>query len=59
MSSTSGDASEEVIDQFMTRRDLSESARWEESYNKKQCPECGGVHEPSATACSVCGWTPE
>ncbi|MEZ3143711.1 HVO_0416 family zinc finger protein [Halobaculum sp. MBLA0143] len=31
---------------------------WEESYNKKQCPECGGVHDADASECSVCGWRP-
>lgn len=59
MASTPDDAGEEVIDRFMTRRDLAEPVRWEESYNKKQCPECGGVHDLSATTCSVCGWSPE
>ncbi len=58
MSSTP-DGGDEVIDRFLSRRDLGEPVRWEESYNKKQCPECGGVHDPGATSCTVCGWTPQ
>ncbi|MFW6384201.1 MAG: HVO_0416 family zinc finger protein [Halodesulfurarchaeum sp.] len=46
-----------VIDRFLESRGH-ESSSWEESYNKKQCPECGGLHDVSATTCSVCGWSP-
>jgi len=35
-----------------------EIVRWERSYNKKQCPECGGLHGADATECGVCGWRP-
>lgn len=59
MSSTPDDAGEEVIDRFISQRGMEDTVRWEESYNKKQCPECGGVHDPAATTCSVCGWAPE
>ena len=34
-------------------------AGWDHSYNKKQCPECGGIHDDEARQCSVCGWFPE
>jgi hypothetical protein len=59
MSSTPDDAGEEVIDRFLTQRGMDDPVRWEESYNKKQCPECGGLAEETATACAVCGWAPE
>lgn len=60
MSSAPDDAGDDLIDRFITQRDLdSETVRWEESYNKKQCPECGGVHDTTASVCSVCGWSPE
>jgi len=49
-----------LFDQFLSDRGHEvESASWEESYNKKQCPDCGALHDMSATVCSVCGWTPE
>lgn len=47
---------DEVYDQFLARNGHSVTKSWEESYNKKQCPECGGLHDESATECSVCGW---
>ncbi len=60
MSPAPDDIGDELIDRFMTQRGLDGGAvRWEESYNKKQCPECGGVHDTTATVCSVCGWRPE
>jgi len=60
MSSTPDGAGDDLIDRFISQRDLDgETVRWEESYNKKQCPECGGVHDATATVCSVCGWSPE
>ncbi|MCL9815642.1 HVO_0416 family zinc finger protein [Natronocalculus amylovorans] len=34
------------------------TTRWEYSYNKKQCPECGGIHSEDARTCTVCGWKP-
>ena len=47
------------IDEFLTQRGHeTESPGWEESYNKKQCPDCGGLHAPDASACTVCGWSP-
>lgn len=57
MASTSSD--DEMFDQFLSRRghDTSEVG-WEMDYNKKQCPECSGLHDRSATECSVCGWSP-
>jgi hypothetical protein len=35
-----------------------ETASWEEDYNKKRCPDCGGLHALDASVCSVCGWQP-
>ena len=47
----------DIFDEFLSRRGHDvETAEWEESYNKKQCPECGGLHELDATVCGVCGW---
>ncbi|MFB6162314.1 MAG: hypothetical protein ABEJ86_02595 [Halococcoides sp.] len=43
------------IDEMLGRRDPS---GWDSSYNKKQCPECGGLHGETAATCSVCGWAP-
>ncbi len=54
---TAPDGNEDLIDEFLSKRGH-EVASWDESYNKKQCPECGAVHDPDATACSVCGWQP-
>ncbi len=50
---------DDLFDEFLTTRGHETDERaWEEAYNKKQCPECGGVHDVSATACTVCGWSP-
>ena len=47
------------IDDFLSGRGHeTDSPGWEESYNKKQCPDCGGLHETDASTCSVCGWSP-
>jgi acetone carboxylase gamma subunit len=51
---------EDVIDQFLSRRGHdTEGVGWQREYNKKQCPECGGLHDMSAAQCSVCDWTPD
>ena len=50
---------DELFDEFLSERGHeTESVGWQDDYNKKQCPDCGGLHEPSATECSVCGWRP-
>ncbi|MGB9986726.1 HVO_0416 family zinc finger protein [Salarchaeum japonicum] len=48
-----------VLDEFLEARghDTSQVA-WDRSYNKKQCPDCGGLHDEDATTCTVCGWAP-
>ena len=51
---TSDDA---LLDQFLENNGH-ETAAWDRSYNKKQCPECGGLHDVDATTCAVCGWSP-
>jgi len=52
-------ANDDVFDEFLSGRGHeTEIATWEQNYNKKQCPECGGLHETTATECSVCGWSP-
>ena len=47
---------EDVFDQFLAQRGHDVTQSWDRSYNKKQCPECGGLHELDATVCAVCGW---
>lgn len=56
---TSPSGADDVFDQFLADRghDVTD-AGWESAYNKKQCPECGGIHDTAATNCNVCGWTP-
>ena len=58
MASSPG-AEDDLFDEFLSKRGHeTESERWDQSYSKKQCPDCGGLHEDSATECSVCGWQP-
>ncbi|MFB6118165.1 HVO_0416 family zinc finger protein [Halosegnis sp.] len=50
----------DIFDEFLNDNGHDvEQQTWEEDYNKKRCPECGGLHEMSAVECSVCGWVPE
>jgi hypothetical protein len=61
MASAPSDADDELFDQFLADRGHEtegDVARWEQSYNKKQCPDCGGLHGDDAAECDVCGWTP-
>jgi len=54
-SAPSGD----MFDEFLSQRGHEiEAASWEDSYNKKQCPECGGLHDNDAVECTICGWSP-
>jgi len=55
---TAPDPDDAVFDEFLADRGLETRETWERSYNKLQCPECGGLHDESATRCSVCGWAP-
>lgn len=56
MASASDD---DVFDDFLSEHGQeNEPTSWVKEYNKKQCPDCGGLHELAATECSVCGWTP-
>ena len=58
MATAPNDADAEV-DEFLAQRGHETgSPGWGESYNKKQCPDCGGLHESDASTCTVCGWTP-
>jgi hypothetical protein len=55
-SAPSGD---DMFDEFLSQRGHeTDSVGWERNYNKKQCPDCGGLHEGTATECGVCGWSP-
>lgn len=46
-----------LLDEFLEDRGH-DTRTWDESYNKKQCPECGGLHDVDARTCTVCGWGP-
>jgi len=49
----------DVFDEFLSERGHeTETPSWERDYNKKRCPDCGGLHGLEASACSVCGWQP-
>ncbi|WP_224332943.1 HVO_0416 family zinc finger protein [Haloprofundus halobius] len=51
--------SDDVFDQFLADRGHeTEPQRWDRSYNKKQCPDCGALHDDDAVTCTVCGWDP-
>lgn len=49
-------ANDDLFDQFLKGRGHEINQSWDHSYNKKQCPECGGLHKLTATECTVCGW---
>ena len=52
-------ADDDIFDQFLDERGHeTESQSWEQDYNKKRCPDCGGLHGPEASSCTVCGWRP-
>jgi len=51
---------DELFDEFLSANGHETApAGWDHSYNNKQCPECGGIHDDGAQQCSVCGWFPE
>jgi ribosomal protein L40E len=55
----SAPSNDELFEEFLSQRGhRTDEAGWERSYNKKQCPDCGGLHGNDATECSVCGWSP-
>lgn len=52
-------STDDILNEFLTQRGHeTDSPGWEASYNKKQCPDCGGLHDRVATECSACGWRP-
>lgn len=57
MSQASTPDDDSLLDDFLEERGHDQTT-WEESYNKKQCPECGGIHDVDAQTCGVCGWAP-
>ena len=60
MASAPSHKDDELFDRFLEDRGHEvEDPGWERSYNKKQCPDCGGLHDQSAAECTVCGWAPE
>ncbi len=53
---------DDVFDEFLSQRGYdvpSEASDWQRDRQKKQCPDCGGLHEKAATECTVCGWMPK
>ena len=52
------DDSGSLFNQFLARKGHEPVETWDRDYNKKQCPECGGLHEITASDCTVCGWVP-
>lgn len=59
MASAPTDDDDSVFDEFLSQRGHeTDRVDWEREYNKKQCPECSGLHDLSADECSVCGWSP-
>jgi hypothetical protein len=51
---------DDLFDQFLADRGHeTEPVRWDRSYNKLQCPDCGGLHDSDASECVVCGWRPD
>lgn len=52
-------SSDDLMDQFLAQRGHDvEDKGWNREYNKKQCPDCGGLHDTAAAECTVCGWSP-
>jgi len=55
----SAPSNDELFEEFLSQRGhRTGEAGWDQSYNKKQCPDCGGLHSSDVTECSVCGWSP-
>ena len=46
-----------TLDEFMQSNGHDMRA-WEADGAKKRCPDCGGVQDPDAADCTVCGWSP-
>jgi acetone carboxylase gamma subunit len=52
-------STDDLMDQFLAQRGHDvEDTGWNREYNKKQCPDCGGLHDTAAAECTVCGWSP-
>lgn len=50
---------DDLFDEFLSERGHeTEIVSWERSYNKKQCPDCGGINDETAAECVTCGWQP-
>jgi hypothetical protein len=56
---TASDPDDVSLDEFLEQRGHeTETVTWDRNYNKLQCPECGGLHDQTASECGVCGWAP-
>jgi hypothetical protein len=59
MATSPNSAGDDVFDEFLADRGHTvERVGWDQDYNKKQCPDCGGLHGQAANSCTVCGWEP-
>jgi acetone carboxylase gamma subunit len=54
----SAPSDDDLFDRFLTARGHDIETRWDRSYNKLQCPECGALHDADADDCTVCEWAP-
>ena len=60
MASAPSDDGDDLFDQFLADRGHeTEPVRWDRSYNKLQCPDCGALHDEGTGSCGVCGWRPD
>lgn len=55
---TAPDPDDGLFDAFLADNGHESRETWDRSFNKKQCPDCGGLHGESAATCTVCGWSP-
>lgn len=55
---TAPEPADDMVEQFLSARGHDVPETWDHSANKKQCPDCRGLHDPGAARCSVCGWQP-
>ncbi len=55
---TAPNPTDDIVDEFLAARGHETPQRWHRDANKKQCPECYGLHDMGAMQCAVCGWHP-
>ena len=57
-SAPTADEGADIFDRFLADRGHKPAEEWERDYQKKQCPDCGGLHDLAAASCASCGWAP-